>query len=306
MTKIWSKHTSSYTIIDPGLIDWTWLNIIIRHIFSPQPHEKRAWKLGTQNKSERGEKSISNGRIDGVEYENSSRIKKGLFGWSCFYFFGWSFREFDWSIDYPQWQPISVQIIELFTSTNHSHLQSNQSTSRNAVSFETTGLIVWHQEVSYYSIVYYYVVCRSSGDGADDYVPVEKRVACWRGENTDKGTWHGMVDLNVHYRFVDASARHGLVFLGCFNVDIVFEEPDVHCWMLRKENFLATASPECTLVVRKGVMRKSILAEATSNLALYWPNATSIRIRRHGYWLVADEERCGWCMVEADCLWLCA
>lgn len=30
----------------------------------------------------------------------------------------------------------------LFTSTNHNHLQSNQSTSRNAVFFETTGLIV--------------------------------------------------------------------------------------------------------------------------------------------------------------------
>lgn len=33
-----------------------------------------------------------------------------------------------------------------------------------------------------------------------------------------------MVDLIMHYRFVDASARHGLLFLGWLDVGIVFKK----------------------------------------------------------------------------------
>ena len=40
------------------------------------------------------------------------------------------------------------------------------------------------------------------------------------GKGTDKGPWHDTVDLIMHYRCVDASARHGLVSFSVSNVDM--------------------------------------------------------------------------------------
>jgi hypothetical protein len=64
------------------------------------------------------------------------------------------------------------------------------------VFFETAGLIVCSILLN---------SAGSSGDGADDYVLVdtsrEKGCPLKEGKGTDKGTWHGMVDLILHYRF---------------------------------------------------------------------------------------------------------
>lgn len=62
-----------------------------------------------------------------------------------------------------------------------------------------------------------------------------------------------MVDLIMHYRFLDASARHGLVSFSLLNVDIVLEEQNVHRLPLRKGEFSRLREPESHAKVYLGI-----------------------------------------------------